>query len=91
MRCSGFIAVAVACCITVISGATAADEKVSGQRSPDPIQNYGLHNKDCLEWTDTCVNCVRTGARGDYSCSNIGVACQPKDVTCLRRSGEKTK
>ncbi len=53
-------------------------------------QNYGARNKDCLEWTDTCVNCVRIQS-GDFSCSNIGIACQPKDVTCVKRVEEKVK
>jgi hypothetical protein len=90
MRRSGLISLAVACCITVIGGETAAEEN-SNQKSPDWAQNYGLHNKECLEWTDTCVHCVRFGSRGDYSCSNIGIACQPKKVECLRRSGEKAQ
>jgi hypothetical protein len=55
------------------------------------VQAYGRQDKDCLEWNDTCVNCVRAQSRGDYSCSNIGIACQPKEVRCMRRADEKTK
>lgn len=88
MRRSGPIALAIACCIAAMDGA-GADERNSSQKPPDSIQTYGLHNKDCLEWTDTCVNCVRAGARGDFSCSNIGIACQPKKIECLKRSVEK--
>lgn len=89
MRRAGLIAFAAACCVTVMGDATAADEKIPDQKSPDWMQNYGLHHKECLEWTDTCVNCVRTGSGGEYSCSNIGIACQPKDVRCLTHSGDK--
>ena len=83
---SGLIMLAVACCITVIDGAAAADEKNSSRTPLNSVQTYGPHNKECLEWTDTCVNCVRTGSSGAYSCSNIGIACQPKSVECLKRS-----
>jgi len=56
----------------------------------DWAQAYGRQDKDCLEWNDTCVNCVRAQSGGDYSCSNIGIACQPKEVRCIRRGDEKT-
>jgi hypothetical protein len=46
----------------------------------DWVQAYGRQDKDCLEWNDTCVNCVRAQSGGDYSCANIGIACQPKEV-----------
>ena len=55
------------------------------------VQGYGRHNKDCLEWTDTCVRCARNQSGGDYSCSNIGIACQPQEVRCMKRTIEKTK
>ncbi len=66
-------------------------EPTPGQASPDWTQNYGERNKDCLEWTDTCVNCVRAQSGDNFSCSNIGIACQPKDVTCVKRADDKTK
>jgi hypothetical protein len=69
----------------------AAAELTPGQVSADWTQSYGEHNKDCLEWTDTCVNCVRAQSGENFSCSNIGIACQPKEVTCMRRANEKTK
>ena len=66
-------------------------EQTPGQASPDWTQNYGERNKDCLEWTDTCVNCVRAQSGENFSCSNIGIACQPKEVTCVKRAEEKVK
>jgi hypothetical protein len=53
------------------------------------VQAYGRQDKDCLEWNDTCVNCVRAQSGGDYSCSNVGIACQPKGVRCMRRADER--
>jgi hypothetical protein len=88
MRRSGLNALAMVCCIA-IGGAAVADERNSRQKPPDSVQTYGLHDKECLEWTDTCVNCIRAGSKGDFSCSNIGVACQPKPVECLKRAVEK--
>jgi hypothetical protein len=66
-------------------------EPTPGQASPDWTQNYGERNKDCLEWTDTCVNCVRAQSGENFSCSNIGIACQPKEVKCVKRAEEKVK
>ena len=40
----------------------------------------------CQEWTDGCRVCVAqegTGA-GGASCSNVGIACQPKALICTR-------
>jgi len=75
--------------LMALEAATA--ELTSDQPSNDWVQSYGRHNKDCLEWNDTCVNCVRAQSGGHYSCSNIGIACQPKKVRCVRRADEKTK
>jgi hypothetical protein len=36
----------------------------------------------CAAWTDSCVTCQREAGR--VFCSNIGIACQPKAVTCTR-------
>jgi hypothetical protein len=84
----------------ILAGASAAAgvmlmvlEAVSAELSSDNnwVQAYGRQDKDCLEWNDTCVNCVRAQSGSDYSCSNIGLACQPKETRCMRRGDEKTK
>jgi hypothetical protein len=77
--------------IILMVGEAASAEQTPGQASPDWTQNYGERNKDCLEWTDTCVNCVRAQSGENFSCSNIGIACQPTDITCVRRAEEKAK
>ena len=78
--------------LLLISGAHAQSENhASGaQRNPSElwVQGYGRDNKDCLVWTDGCVSCLRSKPDGDYGCSNIGIACQPKEVTCTRHVGE---
>jgi hypothetical protein len=60
--------------LMALEAATA--ELPSDQPSNDWVQSSGRHNKDCLEWNDRCVNCVRAQSGDDYSCSNIGIACQ---------------
>jgi hypothetical protein len=75
--------------IMLVALEAAPAELTSDQPSNDCVQSYGRHNKDCLEWNDTCVNCVRARSGGDYSCSNIGIACQPKEVRCVRRADEE--
>ena len=77
--------------VILMAHEAAPAELSPGQASADWMQSYGEHNKDCLEWTDTCVNCVRDQSGENFSCSNIGIACQPKDVKCVRRADEKTK
>jgi hypothetical protein len=59
----------------------AADVEVPTVTAPPvsssiPMQRYGENNPKCLEWTDGCVVCRKDG------CSNIGIACQPKDISC---------
>jgi hypothetical protein len=36
----------------------------------------------CAVWTDHCVICQRDS--GVVACSNIGIACQPQPLMCLR-------
>ena len=74
----------------MVRGAAPA-ELTPGQAAADWMQSYGARNKECLEWTDTCVNCVRAQSGDNFNCSNIGIACQPKDVICVRRADDKTK
>ncbi len=43
----------------------------------------------CAVWTDRCVTCSRT--TDGASCSNIGIACQPQPVECLKSEEEAKK
>jgi hypothetical protein len=60
---------------------------------PAPAEEASLHGfgdseKTCQEWTDGCRTCTRPES-GDPICSNLGIACQPKPILCVRRVGEK--
>ncbi len=43
----------------------------------------------CAEWTDRCVTCQRDA--GKITCSNIGTACQPQAVECVRAEPAEEK
>ena len=43
----------------------------------------------CAVWTDRCVICQRDG--GVIACSNIGIACQPQAMLCLRAEAAEQK
>jgi hypothetical protein len=66
----------------------------SAQQLPPPeiaaseasIHSYGDRDTTCAEWTDGCRTCVKPEG-GDPTCPNIGPACQPKAITCSRRTG----
>src|SRR5215813_5249110 len=45
--------------------------------------------RGCAEWTDRCVTCQRDA--GKITCSNIGIACQPQAVECLRSEPTEEK
>ena len=77
--------------IILMARGAALAELTPGRAAADWMQSYGERNKECLEWTDTCVNCVRAQSGDNFNCSNIGIACQPKEVTCVRRAEEKVK
>ena len=55
------------------------------------LRGYGRNDISCLEWSDSCVTCRRDQPSAEYSCSNIGIACQPKNVQCLRRGEEPAR
>jgi hypothetical protein len=54
------------------------------------IHAYGDRDKTCLAWTDKCRSCARADA-GAINCSNIGIACQPAEITCTSRPPEPAK
>jgi hypothetical protein len=53
-------------------------------KSPVPPNDPAVQAplRGCVEWTDGCVTCQRDA--GKITCSNIGIACQPQAVECVR-------
>jgi hypothetical protein len=77
----------------------AAAQTSSGPATPQPnippplavpVEGYGDRDKLCLAWNDGCVTCQRDAA-GDAACSNIGIACQPKEIKCTQRQTDPAK
>jgi hypothetical protein len=52
------------------------------QTPADPSIQSGAGLAACFAWTDGCVTCER--AVGEITCSNIGIACQPRAPQCLQ-------
>jgi hypothetical protein len=81
--------------VLVFSIATARAQTSAPAPAPAPapaapaadasIHAYGDRDKTCLAWTDQCRSCTR-GDGDAIVCSNIGIACQPAEITCSRRS-----
>ena len=88
MRPSVCIAMALA---LAFGGASAQAPKTEPVQGPTPAQEeaslhgFGDADKTCQEWTDGCRTCQRSDA-GEPICPNIGIACQPKAISCTRRS-----
>ena len=59
--------------------ARAAQPAVPASTSP-----FAAPGASCLEWTDGCRTCQRQPG-GEPACSNVGIACVPKDAQCTRQ------
>jgi len=71
--------------LLLMAGPAAAQSDAPSPAPPVPsIQGYGDHDPSCTRWTDTCRTCERS-ADNVLHCSNIGIACQPAEVTCTAR------
>ena len=54
------------------------------------IHGYADRDKTCTAWTDKCRSCDRADD-DTVHCSNIGIACQPAEITCTARRSEPAK
>ena len=85
------IPVLLLCAILVLAGPArvAADDTSRAQGDAAKAGANPRHpdaDRDCLAWTDACVNCLRDKPGDSFVCSNIGTSCQPKEVTCTKRA-----
>jgi hypothetical protein len=60
-------------------------------KSPVPPNSPAVQAqpRGCAEWTDRCVTCQRDA--GKITCSNIGIACLPQTVECVRAEPAEEK
>ena len=98
-------AAAIAFVIFLMSVITPAAAQVSTQsdpaQSPPPaltapdqepsIYNYGTVDRSCLNWSDGCRICSYDQASSSAVCSNVGIACQPRELTCMTRRPDAGK
>ena len=77
----------IAAALVSIATALAADLPLPPEPKPEPVQAPARSSPlapptaTCREWSDGCRTCQRA-ADGKVSCSNVGIACVPKDRTC---------
>jgi|SRR5580700_38272 hypothetical protein len=77
--------------LAMMASARAAETLPSADVVPDAPTSAPVPPNDpavqarlpgCAVWTDRCVSCQRDA--GKITCSNIGIACQPQAVECVR-------
>jgi len=62
----------------------AAQEMPARAATDKNVHNYGEFYTSCVRWEDRCRICDR-GTDGAPICSNIGIACQPAEISCIAR------
>jgi hypothetical protein len=72
----------VALCLLALPAGAA--EILSSPKSPAPEPSAEAVSGRCLEWTDGCRICARPPG-GEAACSNVGIACLPGKLRCVRR------
>jgi len=82
--------------MAALAGTSAAAQQAAQTTPPVSAQaekhlhNYGELDATCVRWTDRCRTCTR-GISETPICSNIGVACQPREVECMERLDKTDK
>jgi hypothetical protein len=81
------IATALSLAAVLLVGASAQQQPAPADIAAEQasMQGYGDRDKTCPQWTDGCITCTRA-SNGDPLCPNIGIACQPKAISCVKRS-----
>ena len=69
-------------------GASAQTPPPTPAQEEASLHSFGDIDKACQEWTDGCRACTRP-ENAEPMCSNIGLACQPKAISCTKRIEEK--
>jgi hypothetical protein len=57
---------------------------VAAPVSATTVNVFGPPDAACTEWSDGCRVCIKSPS-GEAICSNPGIACTPRTVTCSRR------
>ena len=81
------VAALAALVLPPLLGSLAAQDSADGPAAAleeATVHAYGDRDKTCREWNDGCRTCTRSDA-GETVCSNIGIACEPKPIVCVKR------
>jgi hypothetical protein len=74
----------IACAI----GPCSAVGWAQGAATPQEPSELSPPEPSCIEWTNLCRIC--TLVDGTAACSNVGIACEPQPLRCIRhREGNK--
>ena len=77
------LTIVIACCHSVAAAELAIPPRLAPKQLPKDV-SVQTGPPNCSRWTDDCVNCMRGAKDQPAVCSNIGFACQPKAIRCLR-------
>jgi hypothetical protein len=88
MRAGVKATIALAVAALALSASAQAPPSMPAPAEEASLHGFGDSDKACQEWTDSCRTCTRPPS-GDAVCSNIGIACQPKPILCVKRAEEK--
>jgi hypothetical protein len=78
----GWITLAAAITL-IVSPAFAADLDLTPPPAPSKNAPVRTDLPNCNRWTDECITCTRETPGAAPVCSNIGIACQPRENRCL--------
>jgi len=67
-----------------------AAETTENPKGVETLWQFGKKESSCIEWGDGCRICRRI-SQDEIVCSNIGIACQIKEVKCLRKDEASPK
>jgi hypothetical protein len=62
---------------------SAAPSQAAPPSAPANANPLSPPTNACLEWSDGCRTCQRPA--GEIICSNVGIACVPKQNQCVRQ------
>ena len=81
MPCSRLILLTLAAALAA-TGVRAAELEIPPPGKPKELSVY-VNQPNCMRWTDECVTCTGGVDGKGPTCSNIGIACQPKAIRCI--------
>jgi hypothetical protein len=76
-------ALAAAIILAIPLTSAAADLDLTPPPAPSNNTPVRTDLPNCSRWTDECITCTRETPGAAPVCSNIGIACQPRENRCF--------